>query len=450
MSQEKQLEKPRISQCMIVKNEEDNIERALSWGKKIVSEQIVVDTGSTDRTIEIARRMGAMVYEFPWIDDFAAAKNFAIGKATCEWIAFLDADEYFPEEEAEKLLESLGILHAEGKEGILTNYINLDDDGTIMFVGTQIRIFRNFSSIQYKGTVHESLTTVDGHSMDVADMTGELRFIHTGYGKQESSRKEGRNLRLILGELDKDPDNYAMWGYLGQEYASRNMWQEAVEAFQRSAALMPDNTKGVYGTTTSILYLRFLESLAKLMGINEGRVMELYHKCIEGWPEEPDYDYCAGRHFAGMGNWEKAEYHLRRALTLLERYGTTNRGMVLAGEIEKGYELLAICCYNNHNLEECVQLTTLLLRGNPYLMSTIVILLKAFFADNGIRKKGMSGAEKVLGFLGKSFYDFRTLKDRLFILRASMTAGYGELVEAVKGMFSVEELEAIDKAFIKY
>ena len=56
-----------ISQCMIVKNEEKNIEKALSWGKGIVSEQIVVDTGSTDRTVEIAKKMGAKVYDFAWI-----------------------------------------------------------------------------------------------------------------------------------------------------------------------------------------------------------------------------------------------------------------------------------------------------------------------------------------------------------------------------------------------
>ena len=78
--------------------------QALSWGKGIVSEQIVVDTGSTDRTVEIAEQMGAKVYHFTWIDDFAAAKNFALSKARYEWIAFLDADEYFPMEDAKRLL----------------------------------------------------------------------------------------------------------------------------------------------------------------------------------------------------------------------------------------------------------------------------------------------------------------------------------------------------------
>ena len=70
-----------ISQCMIVKNEEENIIRALAWGKELFDEQIVVDTGSTDQTVELAKSMGAKVYRFDWIDDFAAAKNFAISKA---------------------------------------------------------------------------------------------------------------------------------------------------------------------------------------------------------------------------------------------------------------------------------------------------------------------------------------------------------------------------------
>ena len=101
----------RISQCMIVKNEENNIQRALSWGKGLVSEQVVVDTGSTDQTMEIARRMGAIVYEFPWKDDFSAAKNFAISKTKYEWIAFLDADEYLAPDAKEKVRDYIKLLH---------------------------------------------------------------------------------------------------------------------------------------------------------------------------------------------------------------------------------------------------------------------------------------------------------------------------------------------------
>ena len=92
----------RISQCMIVKNEEKNIEKALTWGKDLMWEQIVVDTGSTDKTVEIAAKLGAKIYHFPWVDDFAAAKNYAIEQALGDWIAFLDADEYMTPDEAGK------------------------------------------------------------------------------------------------------------------------------------------------------------------------------------------------------------------------------------------------------------------------------------------------------------------------------------------------------------
>ena len=70
----------RLSQCMIVKNEECNIERALRWGKGVVWEQIVVDTGSTDRTVELAEKMGAKVFYFEWQDDFSAAKTLPSAK----------------------------------------------------------------------------------------------------------------------------------------------------------------------------------------------------------------------------------------------------------------------------------------------------------------------------------------------------------------------------------
>ena len=118
----------RISQCMIVKNEEKNIERALSWGRDVVWEQIVVDTGSTDHTVEIAKRMGARLFHFDWIDDFAAAKNYAIEKAGGDWIAFLDADEYLSEEDAKKLPLLLNELSRREYNALIARWIQTDGD----------------------------------------------------------------------------------------------------------------------------------------------------------------------------------------------------------------------------------------------------------------------------------------------------------------------------------
>ena len=121
--------KVRISQCMIVKNEERNIERALSWGRNVMWEQIVIDTGSEDRTVEIARKLGAKVCFFPWTDDFAAAKNYAIQQCGGEWVAFLDADEYMTAEDVKKLPQIIETLNQRKLDGLSTAWQQLDDKG---------------------------------------------------------------------------------------------------------------------------------------------------------------------------------------------------------------------------------------------------------------------------------------------------------------------------------
>ena len=155
----KKAGKIKISQCMIVKNEEQDIRRALSWGKGIVSEQIVVDTGSTDNTVQIAEEMGAKVFHFEWCDDFSAAKNYAIEQASGDWIAFLDADEYFSEQDARQIPGLLKkIENASLKSGrihlVRTALVDLNDDGEIFSVGQQDRIFRNMKGLRYKNRVH--------------------------------------------------------------------------------------------------------------------------------------------------------------------------------------------------------------------------------------------------------------------------------------------------------
>ena len=173
----------RISQCMIVKNEERNIEKALSWGKGVVSEQIVVDTGSTDRTVEIAESMGVKILVFESIDEFAAAKNFVIRKAKCEWVALLDADEYFSEEDAKKVLYYVRKLQDKKYDAILSSWVHLNDAGNVTAVGTQSRVFRNRPGVGYIGKIHEYIMSTDGSEFNFVDAVNELSIYHTGYGK---------------------------------------------------------------------------------------------------------------------------------------------------------------------------------------------------------------------------------------------------------------------------
>lgn len=433
----------RISQCMIVKNEEKNIERALSWGKGVVEEQIVVDTGSTDRTVEIAREMGAKIYHFQWIDDFAAAKNYAISKASCEWIAFLDADEYFTQEDGKKLLQCVNEYQDTSYDGILTGWIHLNNEGQVIAADTQIRVFRNLPTVQYKRRIHEYLISTDNKPRKTADMVKELSIFHTGYGSKESGRKikEGRNWKLIQAELEDHPDDYEMWGYLGNEYSSVDEWDQAEEAYRRAISLFPEELEEV-NMSVSRIFLRLLKVLTIRPDNKEADVMEIYGQAVALRPMEADYDYIVGEYLASKGDYLNGEKHIRRALSLLEMHGNTAKSMLLSGKLMNAYELLAVCCYNNGDLPGCVQLTTALLKENPYLMSTLVVMLSAF------RKDDIDGSKAgdVAAFLCRSFYNVSALKDRIFMLRAAMGAGYEDMVKIIRGTFAPEELAAVDHA----
>lgn len=435
-------ERVKISQCMIVKNEEHNMERALSWGRGIVSEQIVVDTGSTDRTVEIARQMGARVYEFPWVDDFAAAKNYAVSKARYDWIAFLDADEYMSFEDGTKALEYMNMLQDTEAESLVTAWANLDDEGNLMTVGTQSRFFKRH--LRYRGRIHEHLVSDGGRRPEGADVTDDVTIYHRGYGKQAEGRKKGRNVRLILLELKDHPDDYEMWGYLGQEYTASGELGQAEEAFRKAVSLMPEEAKGDYNVTTSTAALRLLQVVIA-MGKEEVAVVEAYEQAVRNWPKEADYDYILGKYFVSRGDWMQGIKHLRQAIEILEAYGTACRSMILSGEIRLAYELAAVCCYNNGDMEGAAQYAAVLLKEEPYRMSTLTVLLKAFRKDMRAAGEGEKGAEKVAALLGKNFYDFSSLKDRLFVFQSALKAEYGELYAVIRRMFTPEELEAVER-----
>ena len=193
----------KISACVIVKNEEKNLPQWIEGVRGIVDEMIVVDTGSTDATMEIAREAGARVYSFPWVGDFSAAKNYALSKATGSWIVFLDADEYFTPESRKRLRS---VIRGADKDrrivGLLTPLynINVDDGGSVMGSMMQLRLFRNLKYLRYKGRIHEVLKLSPGMSGETRD--ADLIIHHTGYSASIIRAKHERNLKLLLTEAE--------------------------------------------------------------------------------------------------------------------------------------------------------------------------------------------------------------------------------------------------------
>ena len=132
-----------ISLCMIVRNEEAVLARCLDSVSKAVDEIILVDTGSEDRTKEIAKRYTCHIYDFPWVDDFSAARNFSFSKATMEYCMWLDADDVLLDEDAKALMHLKETLDPSVRVVMLPYQIAFDAEGKPTFSYYRERLIRN-------------------------------------------------------------------------------------------------------------------------------------------------------------------------------------------------------------------------------------------------------------------------------------------------------------------
>ena len=144
---------PTLSLCMIVKNEEAVIARCLDCVKDIVDEIIIVDTGSTDKTVEIVSKYTDKIYHFEWIKDFSAARNFSFSKATKEYIMWLDADDILTPENQEKLRELKRTLPPD-VDMVTCVY----DEHNSAYLHPRGRIVRNCDNAVWLSPVHENIT----------------------------------------------------------------------------------------------------------------------------------------------------------------------------------------------------------------------------------------------------------------------------------------------------
>ena len=144
-----------ISLCMIVRNEEDVLERCLESVKDVVDEIILVDTGSEDRTKEIAARYTDKVCDYLWNDDFAAARNYSFSRAEMEYQMWLDADDVLEEEDRKRFLTMKGQLDAGTDVVMLPYHVGFDESGNPTMTYYRERLLKRSSGFLWQGAVHE-------------------------------------------------------------------------------------------------------------------------------------------------------------------------------------------------------------------------------------------------------------------------------------------------------
>jgi len=245
-----------ISLAMIVKNEEKFLGRCLESVKKLVDEIAVVDTGSTDNTVEIARSFGAKIYSFAWTDDFAEARNYSLSVCSCDWVLILDADETIDALDlpliknacVEQSIDAYSMVH---RHYLPDGHQTLADmppkkNRSKYSEGRQyehysdhpvIRLARRFDGLRFDNKVHETLDlSLKKHNKIVVDLNAVIHH----YGKLQMGRevtKEDYYLKLALEQAKvQSQDKWSHFNVLQQALGAKK-YDIAVQAAQDALAL---------------------------------------------------------------------------------------------------------------------------------------------------------------------------------------------------------------------
>lgn len=232
-------EPPLISACLIVRDEEANIHRALGSLAGVVDEIVVVDTGSKDRTPEIAAAAGARVVPFEWCDDFAAARNESLRHANGRWIIYVDADEELVQSKPNELRRLCANFRANEAGAYVTIRNPIDTSGQEEVVGQQWRIFRNQPDTRFEGRIHEQLRCASGTPKIRGAEKHGLFIRHSGYIDDGNllGRKGERNRRLLELTLAEQPNEPAHHFFLGRQYAWERQFDRALPVLRRAIEL---------------------------------------------------------------------------------------------------------------------------------------------------------------------------------------------------------------------
>ena len=233
------MEQVTLSLCMIAKNESGNIRCCLQSVEDFVDEVIVVDTGSTDDTVEIARSMGATVIELEWRDDFSLARNASLDRATGDWILFLDCDEELAPGSGSELRL---LIQNSRYEAYFTQVVNLTESDSRL-LAPSVRLFRNRKIFRFEGRIHEQIATsiIANHGQQSIGQCG-ISIIHHGYNGQQSNiqAKIRRNLKLLNSTPDTDKNGFFYYN-LGVEHLRLKELKKALECFIEGSKLTDAN-----------------------------------------------------------------------------------------------------------------------------------------------------------------------------------------------------------------
>ncbi len=218
-----------LSVCMIVKNEEKNVGECLETVKDFADQVVVVDTGSTDQTVEIAQKYGIAVIRSDWRGDFSYSRNISLDHATSRWVLWLDADDRVPLSETEKF-KRLKTAPPDRAFYLKVRNVRPGGFGEQWY---QLRMFPNHPEIRFERKVHEQVSLAI-KKLKMSAFRVDVRIDHIGYDSPEGKRKKAlRNRQILLAEFPRYQRDPAFVSSIGDSYFLTEDFEAAIQWYQR-------------------------------------------------------------------------------------------------------------------------------------------------------------------------------------------------------------------------
>lgn len=289
-------EKPIVSLCMLVKNEAGLLAKAISSVRTFINELIVIDTGSTDGSDEVAERLGAKVRYFDWKHDFSAARNFSLSHAKGDWILRIDPDETVPWETAIQIPSLIRNQQAEGYVFPIINWLQdpASTQNANWALSETCRLFKNqYPTIHYSNPVHEELDDSftalgakrekefleQGSTPEEAKEKGKVlvakvpfQMFHYGYLREKNFLDKKFDYYYQLGErhLEMNPEDSRPWFNRAVHEMHMHRYQDAIKSYQKTLELDPKNFMAA--NDVGCLYLTVLGDI--------GRADEMFRRAL--------------------------------------------------------------------------------------------------------------------------------------------------------------------------
>lgn len=319
---------PTISLCMIVRNEEDVLGRCLESVADLVDEIIIVDTGSTDRTREIAAAYTESIYDFPWIDDFSAARNFSFSRATCDYCLWLDADDILTVPDRQQFAAMKAALTPDIDVVMLRYNVGFDESGRVTLSYYRERLVKNHIGMRWVGAVHEVIEPLGNVHW------GDCAVTHWKLHPSDPDRNLRIFERLIQGGSALDPRQQF---YYGLELYDHRRYAEALTVLENFL------DAGQGWRENQIEACRYCSFCYAALGQADHALQALLRSFCYDLPRA---ELCCdiGRHFFDRSLWQQAAYWYQCALTCERR---DDRGGFVLSDAYGYIPCLQLCvCYD--------------------------------------------------------------------------------------------------------